>query len=86
MNAAQNELLAALANFFCLSILFNELIVCHACVTSILCQITKEVIKEEIEGLQEVSMILNILLDITLGHSKLDSTTIPVLHQLVNFK
>lgn len=68
MDSAQDELLAALTNFLRLSILLHELVIAHARVTTVLSQIAEEVVEEEVEGLQEIAMVLNVLLDIALGH------------------
>ena len=51
-----------------MSILLHELVIAHARVTTVLSQIAEEVVEEEVEGLQEIAMVLNVLLDIALGH------------------
>ena len=86
MDPSENELLAALTDLLSLSVLFDKLLVVHHSVTIVLCEVAKEVVKEEVEGLQEVSMILNADLNVTLGHSLLDRFTISVLHELVDFE
>ena len=51
MDAAQDELLTTLADFLRLSILLNELLIAHTSVSTVLSQVAKEVIEEEVEGL-----------------------------------
>ena len=51
MDAAQDELLTTLADFLGLSILLHELLIAHTSVATVLSQVAKEVIEEEVEGL-----------------------------------
>ena len=51
MDAAQDELLTTLADFLRLSVLLHELLIAHTSVATILSQVAKEVIEEEVEGL-----------------------------------
>ena len=78
MDAPEDKLLTALPNLLRVHILLQELVIILNGV-DVLAKVTKQIVQEEVEGLQEVSVVLNILDDFTIRHTLFDSTIIAVL-------
>ena len=77
--------MTTLPNLLRVHVLLQELVVVLNGV-DILAKVTKQIVQEEVEGLQEVAVVLNILDDFSIRHALFDSTIIAVLQKLVYLK
>lgn len=78
MDATQNELLATLTNFFSVEVLLEDLVVILDLLDA-LTEVAKEIIQEEVESLQEVSIVLDWATNAHVSHPLFDKASISVL-------